>query len=1158
MEHFLQGVGKVVHSIGQSGQHLLNDLNKSYQQNVQNLQQKTQTVSNQVAQSVIKNVGNTYNSLLHTPAPKNPFIGLTPEKIVQSIGKTRALDLTPLGTTTRQLGIKGPTLSEVGNTVKNMTITPAFRIGGEAVLTGLGKSEMSFTNDPVGKFMFGDKPLQSYSNPNRPARETLHSLGFSQHDINKYAPAMIALGGILDVTPFGLGKKKAVETVTEQGVKQLTKEEAVKGMKELLTYDDKLARMGFSEQERAFYSVKQAQKLFKWTEEEAAKALQTARTNATEKAKTFLGLKNTWLAEREMATTTGVQAGSKFSDIPTKYGWDIVTAIEDPSHPVAEGARKYVPQLRNEYNKLFQEAKQAGLDIGYLHNYITHVWKQSNEEVVKAIAQKFKYAKQRTHVTYAEGIEAGLTPLYRHPAQILAEYVKRLEQTKANIRFINELKKEGIIVDDVVGRGKEGFKEITGSGFPQSISKNAQGNKVVGSYWAPTEIADEINHIFQEPVYNKVEAGARRGLSLLASGSEKLQDIHLAGGFPYTPLNAFSVTAGLFKEYLTGRIAEPTIDFVRSFSNNATDAFMASKVETIKKIQNQGFKFQPRGINDLVKKSTLEHLFHGELRSAVGTFWDNAFANKTFRNFFPMLQVSFYEDIERQALAKGMAPEEAQRVAGQALKKWYQLTENGKEMNKVLEDTLSSTLFAPKYRKAILGTWVDSLKGAIPITLKDGNIAMNNPFSMENRTGTRFLIGAILTYGLYNMAQKAFTGRYMTENPSNNQFDLLIPVSEITGNKKDTNVFRVPFLPSLLTVPRTAYNATQNILTGDTKALAGNVRNVASTALQGPIGYFSGEDYFGRPITNMKKYFYEQYNHPYLSALSQQGIGPFPTDKDKIPPLYQTLTTALELPIKYTTTEKINAGYYFDKRNPEYKALPDETKKLVDQAEKLNKDNSYAGDINYNYFLLQHPEVVAFQTKVNQEVAKSKKTMVDPFYQLPPQYQQLYLTYKTLPVGEPARADFLNEHQDFFTEFFKARDQYYAENKETFKQTDSYHNDAPKVSDSLQRTLDEYYTLPKGTGQRTAYIGQHPELVEYWNKKREYENKLRKEVGLSPVPAFQPMARRSFSHVSLKPKRVAIKKISLKIPKTKKISLKPAPLKIKVKPMTKVPKVKRV
>jgi hypothetical protein len=57
----------------------------------------------------------------------------------------------------------------------------------------------------------------------------------------------------------------------------------------------------------------------------------------------------------------------------------------------------------------------------------------------------------------------------------------------------------------------------------------------------------------------------------------------------------------------------------------------------------------------------------------------------------------------------------------------------------------------------------------------------------------------------------------------------------------------------------------------------------------------------------------------------------------------------------------------------------------------------------------------------------------------------------------------------------------------------------PEASDELQALLDKYYTLPKGTGQRSDMLRAFPEILQYWEANDGFTNRERLAIGLKPL-----------------------------------------------------------
>lgn len=1169
MDNFFHAFGSAV---GGAVNWVTSTLNKEFEAR-QRQQQLQQQQYQQVAQNVMRFADSTFHNLSSAVSKANPYQGMNPLQIVGSIGKTIAdqplINLTPAASTYKvlqqnnALPFKSPTLGQTADFARSITVQPLARIGAEGVMSLQGDNkEYNFKNDKVGRFLYGDENLQSWTNPNRPARTFLRGTGMSENQVNQIAPFMIFGGLALDVLPPTAGKaklakeglelvgKEVVKDVTTTAGKKVAKEEALNTLKGLLTYEDTLAKMGYTESQRAQYSLRKAQELFQWDHASAENALNTARFYATEKKNGFNKLFSTWIGQRDAAETTGVSLGKKFDDIPVNQGWDVVRLLEDSSAKVAPEAQKYIGGIRTEYNTLFTEAKKAKIDIGFLKDYITHIWKEPAEvvaEKMKTAGQSFKFAKERKFLTYDEGIAAGLTPKYTHPAEIMAEYTKRLEQTKANIQFVEGLKKEGLIVDTAVGRGKLGFTAITGPGFPVSKSKNYAGEVITGEYYAPTEISQVVNRLFAPAE----ETLATKALGATANVAKRIQDITLSGGLPHTPFNAFSLTAGLQKELLAGRVSSIG-DFIRSFSAGASDDFFKANVETVKKMQ----------LRNIPVHSTydIEHLIdRGAVKNLLGEgkfgWFDKAMNEPTFKRFWPQLQIHLFNDIEKAAVGAGKGAEEAADIAANAVKKFYGVTDSATQARRaqVGEDIKSTLFFAPKFRESMINIWKESVKAVSPVAVKDGKLALNNPLSLENRMNTRFVAGAIATYFAFDKLNEHFTGKHLSENPSGTEDKLLIPMSEITGNPNDTAVLGIPYLSSLATVPRALYGMAKHTAEMDFPQVLNDAKGFTSTLTKTPLDIATNQNFFGQQIYNpeesknkqlkdMGVYAFGNLSHPYVRALSEAGAIPFIDKKDQ--PLYQTLSKAAEIPVRFYTQKGLQGREYYAVHDAVYKKLTDEEKSVFDTLAKKST-GGLQQSMAEAQLRLANPNVLRAEAQIAYETSQKTGQFLDPFYQLPEGNQKVVLRIQSIAPGEATKSQLTKDNIGWLKEYWNAREQFFAEiNKNNPDKATAFESNKPSAE--ISKKLDTYYSLPLGTGQRTAYSQANPDLVQFWNNSRDKKNDQRAELGLPAMPALASFS--SFKKSSYKPfnryASLKTKKIALKLPKTKKIKIKPAKLKL--------------
>lgn len=685
----------------------------------------------------------------------------------------------------------------------------------------------------------------------------------------------------------------------------------------------------------------------KFTKRESKNMAGGAQYNSATDYKTFRQLLNRWVGKVQSAGTEGTEIGATFKKIPSKDGGTIIRNLE-----AGRMDAEHVGSLHKAFDSLYKQAKELGIDIGYRQNYITHYWKQPQDEV-RALYQQFKqragFQNERTIPTYAEGLKMGLTPRFTNPAQILTQYATNLKQLQANLEFFKELRDKGFIVPASVGRTNPGFVPISGFGFPRNASE-IEGQTFIGNYYAPEEIAATLNKLFAP------ENTGKLGTALDITGriSGKAQDVILSGGVPRTPLNAFTI-AQVQKEFLSGRISSPVTSFFRAISNKKSAEFFQKNAEAIKKMQERNVPVRSNfKIENLIDKDTTVRT----LGERLGKVWADVVNEPTFARFMPMLQVNLFNSIEKQALNGGKSADEAADIAAKAVQNFYGLTNTGDEAlrSKFGQDVLKTGFFAPKFREAMIKFWLNNIK------------AFKDPLALENRTNLRFVAGAALMLGTYEYLNREFNGHGLLDNPEGKQDKLLIPLA-------DGTVIGIPYLSSIATIPRAVFRQMLLVGQGDlTGAAKDAFQSYASVAIK-PIGdVMANQDYFGKEIVSefdtpqdrLKKqgtYLATQYTgHPYLREL----LDP----RNQGDPLYQRLTRGMELPVRYYTQESLAKGRFYQDY---YKLKP-----LNEQYEKLQFQDPQAAMAFYS----QHQkEIDQFQymKQVQNEYYDQKEAGKDDF-----------------------------------------------------------------------------------------------------------------------------------------------------------------------------------
>lgn len=1055
---------------------------------------KAQAPSIQVPQWNVQQFARSYKPVVPNIEIPRIDVGAIAQKWSNQIAKTPVLNLvSPVKYNV------GPNIGDAFNIGTDiLRSTP--RAIGAGVLSAYDIPEFT-PETPSQRFVFGNEPIRNVQG------QIKHNTEWgNQYGIGGAMPALTLVGLGMDAVPFvGGGKKQVAESIAQRAART--------ELKGLLGYSDELLRQGYkpSQIDKISYSIFKEMGNGKLTKE----AYQG-----------FKQIFSKWIGARDVAKTTGTQIASKLSNIPVDKGMDVIRYIENPHIKVSDDIKTSASALRKEFDDLYTLANRAGIDVGYLKNYITHIWKQSPEVVQETFAragQRFGFSKQRFLQSYDEGIKLGLQPRYTHPAEILAHYATKLEETKANIKFIDDLKKQGLISEGVT----PGFSPIVGQGIREG-------------YFAPSGLAKVINRIFSPEDVGLV--GKTMDIGHKISG--KIQDVTLSGGIPKTPLNAFSF-AQLTKEFLAGRLTSPLSATFRSMNSKWSNEFFINNVKQVKKLQSQGVPLNTSfNISNLIDKGVVKNLFGEDL----GQAWNKVISEPTFQRLLPMLQVNLFNDIEKAALRAGRNADEAIELGAKAVKNFYGVTDSGElaMRSKLTEDTMGTFLFAPKYRESMVNFWLNNLK------------AITNPLAPENQTNVKFLLGAVITYWGMNELNKKYSGHDLIDNPPGMEDKLLIPLG-------DGYTLGIPFLSSIATVPRGVYREGKALLSGDIVGAAKDAYQTYSSSMIKPIGELAtNQNYFGQEIYNKEGtageiagdvgMYLAGLSHPYVRAGIEKSQGKYPN--------YQIALKTLELPLRFYKTDSLDARFYYANRDETLKTLSKEEKSVYD---KLHSGNSLDEDgepvFNQQQAMsnaltrLSNWKVFEAEQKIAYETAKKTKEPLNPLYALNPDQQRVVLTLKTFYPGDSTKSQMVQANQDWLKEYWKRQEAYskYMVDKGVYKE---FNSNKPKADQQLQNKLDYYNTLPKGTGARSAFLRAYPDVLDFFTKNREYTNSQRADLGL-PL-----LADMSSSYSGGRRYSARVKKVSLKLPKVKKLKIKTAkvkafkPLKISKLKMPKASKLK--
>ena len=572
-----------------------------------------------------------------------------------------------------------------------------------------------------------------------------------------------------------------------------------------------------------------------------------------------------------------------------------------------EAGQGGLPEVRAIFDNLYAEAGRLDdTDVGYLENYIPHVYSNSAAEFQqiamgylqgkgltveeaedylsgkKALPQAQArrlgllpfFVKERMFDSYKEAIAWGLRPKYKTVSDLAAYYRGKLERALANRYLKQTLEEKGKILPDV--QAPPGWSNLN----PQFSA--------LETYKAPAQVARIINDIFPDTNIRRLGPAI---LEKTAALSKKLQEITLSAGVPSSNINFFS-NGQLIKEITSGNPGAAKA-YARANSYDLSLKYLEEKAPIIMKMANQGIDLSSR-IGKWGQTSFKDMVANKEWVNAFGRGFDLAFNEKTFGSFLPQLQIGLFEKVYNKSIAQGMAENQAADLAGSIVKNNFGLLTDDFARSKVVRDFLSTFFFAPRFREAILRMLTNAGYSGYDFIR---NPRRPNP---AYRSNLYFLAGLAITYALYNLLNKELNGNFLWQNPDGREFALRIP-------RENGDVFYVEILPGTLAFPRAIATGALALGRGDLKMATQKFGMLASQPVKLVTDVLGNEDYFGRPIyketdggdekaKKIAAYLGLNATHPWIREIVNQV-----QDKN---PLYQSVSIALELPIKFSSLSK--------------------------------------------------------------------------------------------------------------------------------------------------------------------------------------------------------------------------------------------------------------
>lgn len=609
------------------------------------------------------------------------------------------------------------------------------------------------------------------------------------------------------------------------------------------------------------------------------------------------------------------------------------------------------PWIRDAFDDLFTEAQRADLDPYYKENYIPHVYKEKPEQIKKAIVEYMKdqkvpseivdefaktgeitdkmairlkinpsFIRVRTFPDYQTAMKYNLTPKFNTVAAHLAYYKEEMGKSIANRTLIENLIKEGKLLDSYDA--------------PRSWLEVKLPGRLNRTYYADPVLANSLNSQFRDEDNLNFGQEISKRVSVL---SDTLQAVILGGGLPNTTINSFAIGQAI--RMLTtgvGNVAQFNLrgastsikaaaSFLRANFNNASLQWFRDNSEYIDLMVKHNapmfsklsdYSQSQKTWSNLVSKNNIRNTLIdtkarsiqlGKVRSlkdlgtaakdiidsrAVGVSVDifNKIINdKTFLSMMPQMQIQVFKDIYRRSLKAGLGEEEAAKFAADTVS-----TEFGKikdlGRNKTIRDLIKAIFMASRFREGMINIFVNAAKG--------WTTEFRNPLFSRSRA---LLLGMIITFVIYDFINRELNnGQDMWENETGREFALKIPLP-------NGQIIYIEFMPSSMAFIRNIASGAIAVTKGDNKTAAQKFGSLFSIPIHIVTDVIGNKDYFGRQIYDpnddivqktkaVAEYVGLSVSHPIIREIVRYLEG-----KQNI---WQTASMIVELPLKFSNQEK--------------------------------------------------------------------------------------------------------------------------------------------------------------------------------------------------------------------------------------------------------------
>lgn len=135
------------------------------------------------------------------------------------------------------------------------------------------------------------------------------------------------------------------------------------------------------------------------------------------------------------------------------------------------------------------------------------------------------------------------------------------------------------------------------------------------------------------------------------------------------------------------------------------------------------------------------------------------------------------------------------------------------------------------------------------------------------------------------------------------------------------------------------------------------------------------------------------------------------------------------------------------------------------------------------------------------QIVRETGKPINPFYVLPKELKSVVLRLQTLPVGDVYRKVLIEQNKHWLEPYWEVQQKYIDKMIELgyIKENPNqqiYNMFKFKPSEELQKKLDYYNTLPRGTRARKNFLAQNPDVLAYFQMISDFQDTQRFMLGL--------------------------------------------------------------